>query len=71
MRIFKRPKQNFEWHCIKIHSQFSGAEGALGPQVKFHKGPIEFSWAQGPKFQGPTGPCISLNFQIMERLQIL
>ena len=46
--ISKGPKQNLKGTSIEIHYQFSNFCGPLGPQAKFHKGPIGFLGARGP-----------------------
>ena len=52
----KGPKQNLKGLSIEIHYQFSNFGGPLGPQAKFHMGPIGFWGAQGPYLQAPESP---------------
>ena len=54
--ISKGPQQNLEGPFIEIHYQLSNFGGPLGPQAKFHKGPIGFSGARGPYLRAPECP---------------
>ena len=48
---FQGPEQNLKSPSIEIHYQFANFGRSIGPQAKFHKGPIGFSRAQGPYLQ--------------------
>ena len=52
--ISKGPQQNLMGPFIEIHYQLSNFGGPLGPQAKFHKGPIGFSGARGPYLRAPS-----------------
>ena len=54
--ISKGPKQNLKGTSIEIHYQFSNFWSPLGPQAKFHKGPIGFLGARGPSLGLPPPP---------------
>ena len=60
---FQGPQAKFEgslhWNTLPF-LQFWG--GPLGPQAKFHKGPIRFSGARGPCLRGPVSPVKTMLF---------
>ena len=64
--ISKGPKQNLKGPSIEIHYQFSNLGGPLGPQTKFHKGPIGFSGARGPYLRAPECPVESPLFTTVQ-----
>ena len=55
---FQGPQAKFEgylhWNTLPI-LQFFGVH--LGPQAKFHKGPIGFLGARGPYLRAPESPA--------------
>ena len=58
--ISKGSKQILEGPSIEIYWQVSDFGSPLGPQAKFHKGPIGFSGAWGPYPRAPKSPDMSL-----------